>query len=785
MKKFSYFLTLLFLVIGANWAKADDFKLSLGNYDEMLDSGDGSNIYDASWWMVSPTQFYAKHSGSQIIYTKDQLASMAGKEIKSISFVYYNLGCFNALPRTVNVWVKEIDGNEFAYSAEKKAYEYFEYSDAQKVAADFSFEDDFVDYYCLNGEMTVNFDKPFAYSGDKNLLVTITFDGDDTADNSSDIEFYYNTDATAKNKSMSTCSDNSTFADYNESEDWPYATGGGSAISHAEKLEQPLTKFTYQEGSKPVVKPASLSGTVKSGETAIEGAKITLKSGDISYEATSEANGAYTISVPAENLDKQYAVTATAEGYEDYTATETMTLTSDEKKSLDIEMVKKDVPSVLSGKVVSSEDNAPLKDVAISLKNDNREYTATTDESGAYSVEVVKSEETYTLTATLDGYEVKTVADVTFTPGEPKTQNITLVKIDVPSTMTGKVTCNGEPVEGATLKLAAADNKYLTYTTTTSADGTYLLRVVKSEKTYNLTVTDGECEDYTENGVIFTPGETLMKDIQLTKTPEPENTLTLGKYNKLLKNGTGLDGEVYYGHGYSWAAVPTNFSHRYTGSQIIYTKEQLAELNGKAITKINFICHNESAYESYPRTVKVWVKESDDNAFAYDTKAAKYKFFEYADASVAIADYQYAGELIDFAGENAELELTFDSPLNYNGKNLIVTLTFEGDNTCNPLDFNFYCNNDEKKRAMAYFSDSYTFGEYAETEDWPFESSDCVDSMEQPVTRFFYTEATDGINIVSAGSAAASNGATYNLAGQRVGKDYKGIVVSNGKKYVK
>ena len=239
MKKFSYFLILLFLAIGANWAKADDFKLSLGNYDEMLDDGDGSNVYDASWWMVSPTQFYAKHSGSQIIYTKDQLAPMAGKEIKSISFVYYNLGCFNALPRTVNVWVKEIDGNEFAYSAEKKAYEYFEYSDAQKVATDFSFEDDFLDYYCLNGEMTVNFDKPFAYSGDKNLLITITFDGDDTAGASSDIEFYYNTDATAKNKAMTTCSDKSTFAEYNESEDWPYAKGGGYAISHAEKLEQP------------------------------------------------------------------------------------------------------------------------------------------------------------------------------------------------------------------------------------------------------------------------------------------------------------------------------------------------------------------------------------------------------------------------------------------------------------------------------------------------------------------------------------------------------------------
>ena len=80
-----------------------------------------------------------------------------------------------------------------------------------------------MDYYCLNGELNLAFDKAFAYSGDKNLLVTITFDGDETAETSSDIEFYYNTDA--ENMAMSTNSDNVTFADYHESEDWPYAKG--------------------------------------------------------------------------------------------------------------------------------------------------------------------------------------------------------------------------------------------------------------------------------------------------------------------------------------------------------------------------------------------------------------------------------------------------------------------------------------------------------------------------------------------------------------------------------
>ena len=45
----------------------------------------------------------------------------------------------------------------------------------------------------------------------------------------------------------------------------------------------------------------------------------------------------------------------------------------------------------------------------------------------------------------------------------------------------------------------------------------------------------------------------------------------------------------------------------------------------------------------------------------------------------------------------------------------------------------------------------------------------------------FGDEAT-GIHTIEAASAA--NGAMYNLAGQRVDKAYKGIVIVNGKKYL-
>ena len=782
MKKLNCILTLLLLAMGLTRAMADDQTLSLGNYEEVV-AGDWNEdqCYQGSWWMIAPTQFYVKHTGSQFIYTKEQLAQMAGKDIKGMSFVFYNQSSFSAIPRTINVWVKEIDDNAFAYNDEKKAYAYFDYNDAEKVLTDYAFDTDFVDYYCLNGELNLAFDKAFAYSGDKNLLVTITFDGDETAETSSDIEFYYNTDA--ENMAMSTNSDNVTFADYHESEDWPYAKGAGYTVSHATQLAQPLTQFTYQEAAKPEVKPAELTGIVSCDGEPIMGATVTLTSGETKYEVTSDAEGKYTLNIEAENVDKEYSLTAKAAGYEDYTI-DHYTFASGETKTQDITMRKIVYPSVMTGTV--SCDGEPIMGATVTLTSGETKYEVTSDAEGKYTlnIEAENVDKEYTLTAKAAGYEDYTIDHYTFASGETKTQDITMRKIEYPSVVTGTVSCDGEPQEGAVVKLTATDDSKLVYKATTGTDGTYRIKVVKSDKTYTLKVTCGGCEDYSEENVSFTPGEDTTKNIIMTKTPEPENSITLGKYDKMLADGTGDD--VYVGHGYSWAAAPTNFSHSMTGSQIIYTKEQLAKMGGKAITQVNFIFRNECAYGTYPRTVKVWAQEIDDANFDYDDKAGLYMFYDYKDATVAVAGMEYAGELYDLIG-NGELEIAFDKPINYSGnKNLLLTFTFEGTECCNTLDFNFFYNADMPKKAMSYFSDRRSFDEYAESVDWPYVNDDCTPKLEQPITRFFYTDAvTDNIDSTNSGNRTATGSdAMYNLAGQRVSKTYKGIVVKNGKKYI-
>ena len=56
-----------------------------------------------------------------------------------------------------------------------------------------------------------------------------------------------------------------------------------------------------------------------------------------------------------------------------------------------------------------------------------------------------------------------------------------------------------------------------------------------------------------------------------------------------------------------------------------------------------------------------------------------------------------------------------------------------------------------------------------------------------PARTIVFEEAdgsTTAIDAISAAKVANSNDAIYNLAGQKVGADYKGIVIKNGKRFV-
>ena len=49
---------------------------------------------------------------------------------------------------------------------------------------------------------------------------------------------------------------------------------------------------------------------------------------------------------------------------------------------------------------------------------------------------------------------------------------------------------------------------------------------------------------------------------------------------------------------------------------------------------------------------------------------------------------------------------------------------------------------------------------------------------------YFIKVVSDASGISTVKAQKVQNGAIYNLAGQKVGKDYKGIVIMNGRKYI-
>lgn len=58
-------------------------------------------------------------------------------------------------------------------------------------------------------------------------------------------------------------------------------------------------------------------------------------------------------------------------------------------------------------------------------------------------------------------------------------------------------------------------------------------------------------------------------------------------------------------------------------------------------------------------------------------------------------------------------------------------------------------------------------------------------AMPFPISSTFGKDVTNGIDTVKANAAKLADGKIYNLSGQLVGEDYKGIVIVNGKKYLK
>ena len=163
--------------------------------------------------------------------------------------------------------------------------------------------------------------------------------------------------------------------------------------------------------------------------------------------------------------------------------------------------------------------------------------TATTDNSGAYSMVLAESSEAYTLTASMDGYGDKSV-DVTVDENstEDELENVSF-NLELLPVLTGKVTEKGtaKAVKGASVALyeAGAEEDAEPFKTAVSGeDGTYRIIGVPSGD-YTLKVS---CEGYTEATVetVTVGSADAVQNVELEVYTVPFYTLSTASMDVMV-----------------------------------------------------------------------------------------------------------------------------------------------------------------------------------------------------------------------------------------------------------
>lgn len=189
--------------------------------------------------------------------------------------------------------------------------------------------------------------------------------------------------------------------------------------------------------------------------------------------------------------------------------------------------------------------------------------------------------------------------------------------------------------------------------------------------------------------------------------------------------------------------APTNFYIAHTGAQLIYTPDELADMEGKAnikVNKLSFKFYNET-FEDITRDIKVYLQESDATEFAVVDGIKQ--FFEFGDP---VLETEMTWEMLDIYGEDGDLILDLsNAPFTFNaGKSLIVTIVVDAqddDNCTMGSDYAPFYTSGIRGKGMVYTNNWSSFVDYANGDDFPDATATlgCGTNVELPVTKIDYT----------------------------------------------
>ena len=242
---------------------------------------------------------------------------------------------------------------------------------------------------------------------------------------------------------------------------------------------------------------------------------------------------------------------------------------------------------------------------------------------------------------------------------------------------------------------------------------------------------------------------------------------------------------IYNGSYFDMA--PTNFYLAHTGAQMIYTVDELADvqmLECVNINKLTFKFNNAGTWEEIYRDVKLYLQETDATEFAV-VEGVK-QFFTFGEP---LLETSVSYDFVTSMDEDVELKLELAEPFVLNaGKNLLVTVVFDAvddDNCTMGSDYAPFYTSGIRRQAMVYTNNWTSFVDYAQGNDFPDATAmlGCGTNVELPVTliNYSYPQST-GIQEVEA--ARVDDNTYYNLMGQKfsAGNLPTGIYIHKGQK---
>ena len=258
-----------------------------------------------------------------------------------------------------------------------------------------------------------------------------------------------------------------------------------------------LAKKSWMAKPRPVlfletIASKDVDGTVTSKATGqpLEGAKVRFESGDVYYDAVTDADGKYSATIY--QLSLPYTLKVTADEYLPYEAE-----IGELGEVLTFDAALELAPKTVTGVVTDAVTSAAIEGASVKFAAGEKEFSATTDADGKYSVELTPGV-AYKMTVEAENYsyyeyEISELGEVlTFDAA------LTLAPKTVSGTITDEVT--GAAIEGASVTFTAGEN---VYTTSTDADGKYSVEIVDVYPAYTMTVEAESYDDYeNEIGVL-------------------------------------------------------------------------------------------------------------------------------------------------------------------------------------------------------------------------------------------------------------------------------------------